>query len=204
MIFDYIKIKPKLNTENECDPFIDAAIELNGVDIKCYANIISFFVYFDLSVHKNDIDYERTEPTAVSDFYPFGCSCGSPGCNGIYNGIFVKNRKKTIEWRITPDDHKSYSNILPLNFYSFNKHQYRYEVLKCWEWIVENTNIVEKEKHHQNEILNVHDFIKHYHPDSFERLESSMKDLASYREIIKKTKFIQKYSKKIGKSNAQL
>ncbi len=33
-------------------------------------------------------------------FYPFTCSCGIAGCAGIWDGIHLKLRKHTVEWRV--------------------------------------------------------------------------------------------------------
>lgn len=57
----------------------------------------------------------------ASSFYPFTCSCGEPGCAGIWNGIRVKNRRKTVEWRTSKEDGYKF---LDKQFYSFDKAQY--------------------------------------------------------------------------------
>lgn len=60
-----------------------------------------------------------------SDFYPFSCSCGVAGCAGIWDGIYVKNRKHTVEWRI-PEN--SGYGFLDKKFYSFRKDEYLAEI----------------------------------------------------------------------------
>ncbi len=51
----------------------------------------------------------------------FTCSCGIAGCAGIWDGIKVKNRRHTVEWR-TPVG-SNYS-CLSKRFYSFEKAKY--------------------------------------------------------------------------------
>ncbi|MCY9866460.1 hypothetical protein OTK49_28375 [Vibrio coralliirubri] len=69
-----------------------------------------------------------------SSFYPLSCSCGVAGCNDFHDGIYQKNKKYSVEWRVEP---KFYANHLSKRYYSFPITNYRYEVLKCWFWIVD-------------------------------------------------------------------
>ena len=62
----------------------------------------------------------------ASGFYAFNCSCGEPGCAGYWNGIRVKVRKKTVEWRVTVEDGYGF---LGQNFFSFDKNQYINETI---------------------------------------------------------------------------
>ena len=56
-----------------------------------------------------------------SMFEPFTCSCGVSGCAGIWDGIHMKVRKYSVEWRVGKD--MGYS-FLPKMFFSFSKRQY--------------------------------------------------------------------------------
>ena len=60
-----------------------------------------------------------------SDFYPFTCSCGVAGCASILDGIYMKDRKHTIEWRV-PEN--SGYKFLDKRFYSFRKEEYLSEI----------------------------------------------------------------------------
>ena len=56
-----------------------------------------------------------------SMFEPFTCSCGVSGCAGIWDGVHMKVRKHSVEWRVGKD--MGY-RFLPKRFFSFNKQQY--------------------------------------------------------------------------------
>ena len=58
-----------------------------------------------------------------SIFEPFTCSCGVGGCAGIWDGIYVKERGHSVEWRANPKD--GYGFILK-SFFSFEKAQYKW------------------------------------------------------------------------------
>lgn len=64
---------------------------------------------------------EGKDKTDRSSFYLFTCSCGEAGCAGIFNGILVKVRKNTVEWRI--NDEKTIE-ILGKRFFSFPRKEY--------------------------------------------------------------------------------
>lgn len=51
------------------------------------------------------------------ELYIRTCSCGVAGCAGIWGGVIVKRRSKTIEWR---DTDKSF----PKKFYAFDQYYY--------------------------------------------------------------------------------
>lgn len=72
--------------------------------------------------------------TKESNFYPFTCSCGEPGCAGIWNGVRVKNRRKTVEWRTSKEDGYTF---LDKQFYSFDKAQYIQEMSGLFQRIEE-------------------------------------------------------------------
>ncbi|WAX21618.1 hypothetical protein [Stenotrophomonas phage RAS14] len=72
--------------------------------------------------------------------YFFTCSCGNSGCAGIHEGIHVKQRTRTIEWRDldTPINMKK-------RYYSFDKNEYKSAQALCmglmYEIIHENEAI---------------------------------------------------------------
>lgn len=108
-LIDYEKVKGLALT--------DIIIEINGKDVKWnYIDIYSLFFYSLDSKTEWEKGYSE-----YSAFEPFTCSCGVAGCAGIWNGIYVKNRKYSIEWRAKKED--GYG-ILDKNFYSFDKRRY--------------------------------------------------------------------------------
>lgn len=66
----------------------------------------------------------------------FTCSCGVAGCAGWFDGINVKNRKHTVEWRIM-DSKKQRKQTNVNRFYSFSKQNYEDSCLKCIKLLVE-------------------------------------------------------------------
>lgn len=58
-----------------------------------------------------------------SAFYPWACSCGDAGCAGIWDGIYVRERGYSIEWRAKRDDGYGF---LPKTFFNFEKSQYKH------------------------------------------------------------------------------
>lgn len=62
------------------------------------------------------------------------CTCGIAGCDGIFDGISIKNRKYSIEWR-------DIDSNLPKKFYSFNKTEYYKIVEEINEIVLNNRSI---------------------------------------------------------------
>lgn len=69
-----------------------------------------------------------------SSFEPFTCSCGDSGCIGIWDGIHVRVRKHSVEWRAKKDDGYSF---LPKTFFNFKRKQYEAAVTSFIEQIKE-------------------------------------------------------------------
>ena len=87
--------------------------------------------------------YRYLEPDweyRTSDFYPFNCSCGIGGCAGIYDGIYFRPRKHSIEWRIPK---RSGYNFLDKRFYSFFRDMYEHQLLKVYDFILSNPDILD-------------------------------------------------------------
>lgn len=57
-----------------------------------------------------------------SVFEPFTCSCGHAGCAGIWDGIYVRERGYSIEWRAKREDGYGF---LPKTFFNFEKTAYK-------------------------------------------------------------------------------
>lgn len=127
---------------------IETVVEINGKEIKHYTDLYAFLREFvNKQVVSNYADWygeaykdTGTEYIAItkawryslSDFYPFTCSCGIAGCASIWDGIHVKWRKNSVEWRIK-DKRDGYENILDKMFYSFDRKQYEHQVLTAYQ-----------------------------------------------------------------------
>lgn len=59
-----------------------------------------------------------------SCFQPFTCSCGDAGCAGVWDGIYVRLRKHSVEWRAAKEDGYGF---LGKTFFSFDREQYERE-----------------------------------------------------------------------------
>lgn len=96
---------------------IDLAVVLNSKEIEqTHIDVRRLFLdSLDSST------YWEKGNSKYSSFYLFSCSCGAAGCAGIYDGIHVRNRKFSIEWRMKKEDGYDF---LEKNFYSFDKNQY--------------------------------------------------------------------------------
>lgn len=66
-------------------------------------------------------DGEIIKDANWSSFYPFTCSCSVPGCAGIWDGIYVKVRKHSVEWRAKPS---AGYKFLGKSFFSFERKGY--------------------------------------------------------------------------------
>lgn len=68
--------------------------------------------------------YGETKPCGNwSQFTPWSCSCGEAGCAGIWDGIYIKERGYSIEWRAKREDGYGF---LPKTFFNFGKSQYKH------------------------------------------------------------------------------
>lgn len=192
---DQIRIIPSVDNESEDRLPLMIDIHINGKLIKTSSNIISFFVYFDRSEHMRDYYCNKGSVKFISEFYPFGCTCGSPGCNGIYNGVFLKNRKYSVEWRVHDSDLNSYEGVLEKRFFSFDKHEYRYQVLRCWKWLLTNINSVKTGSYYDDDISQMIEYIRSYHPESYNKLMDGMNDLKKYEKQIASIRYLNKHSR---------
>lgn len=76
-----------------------------------------------------------------SAFQPFSCSCGIAGCAGIYDGIYIKERKYSVEWRAKKEDGYEF---LPKTFFSFEKHHYASAFNKFFFWLMTQEDVDKK------------------------------------------------------------
>ena len=127
---------------------IECTAEINGKDVKHYTDLYSFLREL---VNKSAVsNYANWSGESYKDtgigyiaitkawyynltcFYPFTCSCGVAGCASIWDGVHVKWRKNSVEWRIK-DKRDGYEKILDKMFYSFDRKQYEQEVLTAYQ-----------------------------------------------------------------------
>lgn len=66
--------------------------------------------------------FDGKEYFGWSVFQPFTCSCGNAGCAGIWDGIYVKERGHSVEWRAKLEN--GYGFLLK-SFFNFEKQQYK-------------------------------------------------------------------------------
>src|SRR5574343_459719 len=128
---------------------IECIVEINGKEIKHYTDLYAFLREFvNKSVVSNyadwygesykdsetgfDIPVTKSWRYNLTCFYPFICSCGVAGCGSIWDGIRVKWRKNSVEWRIK-DKRDGYEEILDKMFYSFDRKHYEQEVLTAYQ-----------------------------------------------------------------------
>ena len=135
-------------TDNNVTKYdIECKVEINGKEIKHYTDLYAFLREL---VNKSAVSnyanwsgesYKNTGTGYIATtkawyynltcFYPFTCSCGVSGCASIWDGVHVKWRKNSVEWRIK-DKHDGYEKILDKMFYSFDRKQYEQEVLTAY------------------------------------------------------------------------
>lgn len=121
---------------------LSCEVVINGETIKCYSDI---FAFFDNILDKGDCKplwADKDQRGEYSDFYPFTCSCGIAGCASIWEGIFTKHRKHSIEWKIKQKELNGYK-FMDKAFYSFDKSLYTQQIKKAWDKI---TTAVEEQK----------------------------------------------------------
>lgn len=83
---------------------------------QCYGNVYWY--------PNHNIDQEIVFPDnrkKYSGFYPWTCSCGVAGCNGIFDGVHLKVRGRSVEWKVKKN--MGYE-FLDKTFYQFDKQDY--------------------------------------------------------------------------------
>lgn len=112
--------------------FLSVDLYINEKKVKCFTDPLAFLYPYSITTSTyHPYDRKRFIPCkgklvmTYSDFYPFTCSCGVAGCASIWDGVYVKDRKHSVEWRI-PED--SGYKFLDKRFYSFRKEEYLSEI----------------------------------------------------------------------------
>lgn len=132
----------KLNISIENNPpseystggsYIQFDVIINGNKIKHHSDYVAFL----LNSRKCKVDCYG-DKVEYSLFEPFTCSCGIAGCAGIWDGIYSKHRKRTVEWLIPKGE--GYVDFMNKTFYSFSRLQYEGEIAKVWKWFKDNSD----------------------------------------------------------------
>ncbi len=143
---------------------LKTTVTINNDEVNFYSDFFAFLLSKD-NIDKNRWDVEsltQKETSLLTDFYPFTCNCGHPGCLGIWKGIRSKHRKLTVQWRVPRES--GYESILKKHFYQFHADQYEFEIAKIWRWMNNNKDVVIREEHYSS--LDDGDFINN--PDDSE------------------------------------
>jgi len=115
-------------TENH--RFLDVSVLLNGTKVDWdYVDVYTLALqnldhkpkYSHWSGAK--LDGKVIPDAKWSVFEPFTCSCGVGGCVGIWDGIYIKERGYSVEWRAKVKDGYGF---LPKTFFNFEKSQYKH------------------------------------------------------------------------------
>lgn len=96
-----------------------------------------------------------------SVFRPFTCSCGDSGCAGIWDGIYVRERGYSIEWRAKRED--GYGFLLK-TFFNFEKSQYKrafMELLSDIERLSKEFDLVVDPGYCEDQLVTGLDFLKY-------------------------------------------
>lgn len=78
------------------------------------------------------------------EYYIFTCSCGTPGCAGIFNGVIVIHEENHIIWKVpdpisidTDDENYNEDDEVKYKTYTFDKNQYAGSIISAIEKIKE-------------------------------------------------------------------
>lgn len=118
-----------------------SSLTINGDTSFHYVNPFSFLFYFQESTDRNKDKSYGSSWKDLSEFYPFTCSCGIAGCSSIWNGIIVKWRKNTVEWRLKNRVKDGYKNILDKSYYNFDRSEYEAIATGVYEYLIENQDV---------------------------------------------------------------
>lgn len=137
-------------------------LKLLNIFIEINGEIINWN-YVDPYILKNywfDHKSKHIENYKYSCFELFTCSCGVAGCAGICDGIYIKNRKHSIEWRLSERDGYKF---MPKKFYSFDKKEYTKAYEDFMNWLREEKSINKKLcvdlGYYEGDELSVEDFL---------------------------------------------
>ena len=118
--------------KEQSSEFTNGELSINGKVVPGYVDWADLMFNFALNdSHSKWWRAERNsqDPT-LSNFFPISCSCGNPGCAGIYEGIQVRYRRHTVEWVVPV--HKGYPAFKPI--YRFSRQEYEALILSVLQF----------------------------------------------------------------------
>lgn len=106
---------------------LNISVEINGQQVAwSHVDIYSIGLFWNNHTPRRYKDFRH------SAFEIFSCECGVAACNSIWDGIYVKKRKHSVEWRAK----KEYGyTFLPKQFFSFDRKQYEKEYNGFLFWL---------------------------------------------------------------------
>lgn len=110
----YGSVESDYLTKNHRD--LKITVVLNGVRIGWNQAVCPYSLTLHHMDHKSS-----WAGSNWSVFRPFTCSCGDSGCAGIWDGIYVRPRKHSVEWRAKREDGYGF---LGKTFFSFERKAY--------------------------------------------------------------------------------
>lgn len=128
---EFVNVKIKLNGEFKGYCFSWQDVVYTKTQKDCYGY---WYWYADGNINK---EVQVKDQGSHSMFYPFTCSCGVAGCAGIWDGVHLKVRGHSVEWRVKKG--MGY-HFLPKRFYSFSKEQYFEAINELEQKMKELTN----------------------------------------------------------------
>jgi hypothetical protein len=127
--------------EDDGHPIDTITLVLNGEDV------LGFFDAFEF-VATRGLTRFRTEL--------LNCSCGVPACAGIWEGVKVKRRRYTVEWR-------DIDCGFPKKFYNFKRGEYDAAIEKTLKFMIDAAKWREDKSwdgfHDYNQFLSVSDLM---------------------------------------------
>lgn len=107
--------KPNLSSYENKTVGLSLLLEINGSPVSGY---IDPFILID------NLSDSTDEMNKYSFFYVVSCSCGAAGCNGIHDGIYIKDSGEEISWRIPKEMGYKETEFVEGGVYAFNKKEY--------------------------------------------------------------------------------
>jgi len=142
MFEDNIGIRLQIDKDEDTGYlFLVCHVSINGTEVNQFCEFTEFLLTSeDNRCYHTKRWYPTHKQLDYSSFQPFTCSCGISGCVGIYDGIYSKHRKHSVEWRIPRNC--GYDKILDKTFYSFSKRSYQSQVDNLWKFIEDNKDVL--------------------------------------------------------------
>lgn len=141
MFEDNIEIKLQVDKNENGYNTLECYVLINNKPVNIFCDFTEFLLSSKDNRNYYDKKYYPTHKELdYSSFEPFTCSCGISGCAGIFDGIYTRYRKYSVEWRIPKDC--GYEGILDKTFYSFDRRQYQDQIDYLWKFLDDNKDVL--------------------------------------------------------------